>query len=132
MKHYRETVRRINVIHRPIRGCLGAANPPLKQGIEGPLYVAGSERPPVVKFHAWAEMEYVSERIWDFPTLRQSRLNVKIIVACTQVIEKQLIDSLGLPIQPDSWIQVSGAVFDNHHQGIGIRSARAAEYRNKD
>ena len=50
----------------------------------------------------------------------RSRLNVKMVVARAQVIEKQVIDALGLRIQPNSRIQISGAAFDNHHQRIGI------------
>jgi hypothetical protein len=80
---------------------------------------------PVVKLHALVQMKYISKRIGNVPSLSQARLNVQVLVAGAKVIEKQLVDALRLPIQPNSRIQVSGTVFDNHDQGVRIGLARA-------
>src|SRR5580692_1922470 len=131
MKYHGERVGSIDVIHGPIRCCFRAANFSLQQGIEGPLYVPRSERAAIVKLHALMQVEYISQRIWDFPTLRQSRLHVKMLVAGAQVIEQQLINSLGIGFQTNPWIQIGGAALDNHHQCVWVWFTGTGEQRKK-
>src|SRR6266571_7867584 len=127
MKNQRAVVGCVDALHQAVRPGFGATNFSLQQGIETPLYVARCERAAIAKLHPRVQMKNVSLRIGNFPALREPRLHAQMLVSGQQVIEQQAVNSLRLRIEPDPRIKISGAEFDDHHQRVGIRAARAGE-----
>ncbi len=104
---------------------LGAANLSLKQGIEGPFHVAGSQRAAVVKLYPVMQMENVGERIGDLPAFGQTGADIEMRVAGEQVVEDKIVDAFRLSVQTHAGIEVGGAALNDHDHGIGVRFAGA-------
>jgi hypothetical protein len=54
-----------------------------------------------------------------------------MFVAGAQVIEQQLINSFGISVQANPWIQIGGAALDDHHQCVGVRLTGAGQQRSE-
>src|SRR5208337_929283 len=117
------------VIHETVRRRFRAANLSLEQRIERPLNVAGSKRTPIVKGYAAMEVKNVSQRIRNLPMLRQPGLNIQVLVARQQRVEKELANALRLRINPHPRIEIRWAAFNDHDQRVGLGSLRAGEER---
>jgi hypothetical protein len=72
-----------------------------------------------MKFHVLMQVENVSAGIRDFPSFRQSRPNIQVLVSGAEVIEEQLVNALGLRIQTNPRIEIGGAVLDDHNDCVG-------------
>src|SRR5215469_10713394 len=129
MENHRVVIGRVNAIHRPVDGSLRGANPDLQDGVESPLYVASGQGLAVVESDSVMEVKDVSPGIGDLPALREFRLHVEVLVTSQEIVEDQLIDALGLAIESHARIEVCGAGFDDHDQGVGIRATGAGEQR---
>jgi len=98
----------VDAIDVTIRGGFRAAKLALEQGIERPLDIERSERTSIVELNARMQVEDVSERIGNLPALRQSRLDVEMVVARQQRVEEKFVNALGLPVDAHSRVQIRG------------------------
>ena len=129
MKDNGEIVGGVDAIDVTIRGGFRAAKLALEQGIERPLDIERSERTSIVELNARMQVEDVSERIGNLPALRQSRLDVEMVVARQQRVEEKFVNALGLPVDAHSRVQIRGAALNNHDQRVGVGRLRAGEKR---
>ncbi len=81
MKGDRRIIRRVNVIHELVNGCLGAANLSLRQGIECPLHIPRGQETAIVEPRPAMQMKNESERIGNVPALGESRRDIQILPA---------------------------------------------------
>jgi hypothetical protein len=45
-----------------------------------------------------------------------------VLVAYEQGVEEQFVNSLGLRVDSNPWVEIRGTTFDDHHQRVGVGS----------
>ena len=75
------------------------------------------------------QVEDISQRIWNLPSLRQPRLNIEVLVTRQQRIEEKFANALRLRVDPNARIKIRRAAFDNHHQRIERQRLGAGKKR---
>ena len=73
-----------------------------------------------------AQMKDVGQGIGNLPALGKSRLQVEVLVAVDQTIEEQLVDALGIGVDPDAGIEIERAGLDDQGDGLRVRVGMGA------
>src|SRR5690348_15568002 len=71
-----------------------------------------------MKSYSAPQVKHVCLRIGNVPPLRQPGLQVEMLVAVNQRVEKEFVNALRVRVDTDSRVEVGWAALDDHHQRL--------------
>ena len=106
---------------------------PCMQRVERVFHVSRSERPPIVKFHAVAQVKNVGARVGRLPALGEIGHDIHLRVELYEAVVDQSVEVLRLRVGPDPRIEIGGHRLDQEIHGAGlVRLARAVASGGED